>query len=202
MSKVAKKQKTCIVEDVEAPYRTKTSVRRRTGSLVRTPVKQGESKNRTSLGKTVASISKENKNSIVYWLGGNTFLENPMRSDFDLLSAGVEGIAKASVDALAVHMGVNRKYIAEDIFDLSVKTLERKSPADKLDRRTSSQAIEIAKLMQHAYEVFEDEEKLRRWINKENRALGGMKPVSLFSTLTGLNMVNTILGRIEEGVYS
>jgi uncharacterized protein (DUF2384 family) len=29
-----------------------------------------------------------------------------------------------------------------------------------------------------------------------------MKPVALFDTMTGLNMVNDILGRIEEGVYS
>jgi putative toxin-antitoxin system antitoxin component (TIGR02293 family) len=169
---------------------------------LRTPAKKVEDKNRALPVKNSVPISKENKSSVVYWLGGNTLFEHSMRSDFDLLNAGAEGIAKASVDELAVHMGVNRKYIAEDIFDLSVKTLERKSPADKLDRRTSSHAIEIAKLMQHAYEVFEDEEKLRRWINRENRALGGMKPVSLFSTLTGLNMVNTILGRIEEGVYS
>ena len=49
---------------------------------------------------------------------------------------------------------------------------------------------------------FEDEEKVKHWVNKENRALNGMKPVSLFSTLTGLNMVNDVLGRIEEGVYS
>ena len=29
-----------------------------------------------------------------------------------------------------------------------------------------------------------------------------MKPIQLFSTLTGLNLVNDVLGRIEEGVYS
>ena len=80
--------------------------------------------------------------------------------------------------------------------------MERKGPKEKLDRRTSSHALEIAKLLQHAFEVFEDEEKVKRWINKEHKALNGMKPVILFSTLTGINMVNDILGRIEEGVYS
>ncbi len=56
--------------------------------------------------------------------------------------------------------------------------------------------------MQHAFEVFEDEEKIKRWINTENRALNGMKPLALFDTLTGLSIVNNSLGRIEEGVYS
>ena len=80
--------------------------------------------------------------------------------------------------------------------------MERKSPKDKMDRRTSAHALEIAKVMQHAFEVFEDEQKLKHWVNKENKALNGTKPVSLFSTLTGLNMVNDVLGRIEEGIYS
>ncbi|HEX8315599.1 MAG TPA: antitoxin Xre/MbcA/ParS toxin-binding domain-containing protein [Flavisolibacter sp.] len=148
------------------------------------------------------AILEDDKNSIIYWLGGKHLLKNPIRSGFDLFHTGSAGIPKASVDELAGYLGVSRKSMAEDILDLSVKTLERKSPADKLDKRTSSHALEIAKVMQHAYEVFEDEEKIRRWIGKENRALNGMKPLQLFDTLTGLNMVNDILGRIEEGVYS
>ena len=141
-------------------------------------------------------------NEIIDWLGGKRILKNPIRSDFDLLLTGAEGIPKSSVDELAGYLGVSRKSMAEDILDLSVKTLERKAPADKLDKRTSSHALEIAKVMQHAYEVFEDGEKIKRWINKENRALNGMKPIQLFDTLTGLVMVNDILARIEEGVYS
>jgi len=62
--------------------------------------------------------------------------------------------------------------------------------------------VEIAKLLQHAYEVFRDEEKVKRWLNKENRALNNLKPVELFDTLSGLRLVDNILVRIEEGVYS
>lgn len=202
MAKAAKKRKSSVVEEVEAPYRTKRSIRRSGGAFLPAPAKKGKGKTGFQSVKSSKASATEEEASLVHWLGGSALLENPIRSDFDLLSAGSEGIAKASVDELAARMGVSRKYMAEEILDLSVKTLERKSPADKLDKRTSSHAIEIAKLMQHAYEVFEDEEKLRRWINKENRALGGMKPVSLFGTLTGLTMVDHILGRIEEGVYS
>jgi putative toxin-antitoxin system antitoxin component (TIGR02293 family) len=92
--------------------------------------------------------------------------------------------------------------MAEEILDVSVKTLERKGIEEKLDKRTSSHAVEIARLLQHAYEVFENEEKVKSWMNKENRALNNMKPVQLLETMTGINMVNDILGRIEEGVYS
>ena len=92
--------------------------------------------------------------------------------------------------------------MAEVILNISIKTMERKNPTDKLDEKTSSHALEVARVMQHTYEVFEEEEKAKSWLNRENRALNGVKPVELLNTLTGINMVNDILTRIEEGVYS
>ena len=62
--------------------------------------------------------------------------------------------------------------------------------------------IEIAKVVEHAFAVFENEEKVKNWLNTPNKALNNIKPVDLFYMPTGLNMVNDILGRIEEGVYS
>lgn len=177
MAKSRKKTDVPLAEEAKAVYRTKAML------------------------QNGAALS-ENGSLIIHWLGGKTTFKNPIRSDFDLFRAGSEGIPKSSVDQLANYLGVSRKSMAEDILDLSVKTLERKSPADKLDKRTSSHALEIAKIMQHAYVVFEDEEKVKQWINRENKALNGMKPLQLFDTLTGLNMVNDVLGRIEEGVYS
>ena len=95
-----------------------------------------------------------------------------------------------------------RRGSQEKIFDFSVKTFERKDSKDRLDKKTSSHAIEIARVVQHAYEVFRDEEKVKLWINRENRALNNKMPLQFFDTLSGLNMVNDVLGRIEEGVYS
>lgn len=123
-------------------------------------------------------------------------------SNFDMIRLGADGITKDSVNTLASHIGISRKNMAEDIFDISVKTLERKDGNTRLDKKTSSHAVEIAKVVQHAYEVFQDKEKVKLWINRENKALNNLKPVQLFDTLSGLNMVNDILGRIQEGVYS
>jgi len=128
--------------------------------------------------------------------------EEHLYSEFDLINMVAAGVTKRSIDQLASNLGISRKSMAENILDVSVKTMERKSAEDKVDKKTSSHAIEIARVMQHAYQVFEDEEKVKRWINRENKGLNGIKPISLFDTLTGLNLVNDILGRIEEGVYS
>jgi len=140
--------------------------------------------------------------NLVNLLGGKRIVTKPILSEFDIISLSNEGITKASLDALIGHLGISKKAFSENILDASVKTLERKKSTDKLDKHTSSLVIEIAKVVEHAFAVFEDEEKVKNWLNTPNRALNNMKPIDLFYIPTGLNMVNTILGRIEEGVYS
>lgn len=193
MAKTVKKPITSAVKEPEALYISKSSSSN-TGLVI--------AGNSSLTSTETNALAKQKSSSVMYWLGENLLINNQIKSDFDLVILGAKGIPKSSVDKLATHLGISRKSMAEDILDLSVKTLERKAPSDKLDKRTSSHALEIAKVMQHAYEVFEDEGKIKRWISKENRALNGMKPLQLLDTLTGLTMVNDILGRIEEGVYS
>jgi len=141
-------------------------------------------------------------NDLLYWLGGSPTNFTSIRSPFDDIDLATEGVNKASVENLAGRMGISKKKMAEDILSISVKTMERKKPEEKLDKKSSSHAIEIARIMQHAYEVFEDEEKVKHWMNAENRALKSRKPIDLLETLSGINFVNDILGRIDEGVYS
>ena len=140
--------------------------------------------------------------NFVQLLGGKSVLTKPIRSEFDIITLSDEGITKASLDALITHLGISKKSFSEDILDASVKTLERKKATDRLDKRTSSHVIEIAKVVEHAFAVFENEDKVKRWLNTPNRALNQKKPVDLFYIATGLGMVDAILGRIEEGVYS
>ena len=135
-----------------------------------------------------------------HWLGIPR--SKKIASYLDYIKLSNTGITKASIHTLADHIGISRKYISEDILGLSVKTMERKEDNEKLNRKISSHALEIAKLVQHAYTVFRNEEKLKRWLNRENRALNNMKPVELLDTLSGLILVDDVLGRIEEGVYA
>jgi putative toxin-antitoxin system antitoxin component (TIGR02293 family) len=135
-------------------------------------------------------------------IGGKAIVTQSVQSEFDIISLSNEGITKASLDALISHLGISKKSFSENILDASVKTIERKKNTDKLDKHTSSLVIEIAKVLEHAFKVFENEEKVKSWINTPNKALNHLKPIDLFYLPTGLNMVNDILGRIEEGVYS
>lgn len=155
-----------------------------------------------SYDKQSSPITVTVNGQIIRWLGFPQNSNTRLETEYDVLMLGQNGLTKKSIITLADNIGVNRKEMAEEIFDISVKTLERKSPGSKLDKRISSHAVEIAKIVQHAFEVFGDMEKVKLWIGRDNRALNNMKPVKLFNTLTGLGMVNDILTRIEEGVYS
>jgi putative toxin-antitoxin system antitoxin component (TIGR02293 family) len=88
------------------------------------------------------------------------------------------------------------------IHTLGINELLGGEDDDKLDERTSSLVIEVAKVLEYTYQVFHTKEKVQSWLSKPNKALHGETPLSLFATPTGIGMVVGVLIRIEEGVYS
>jgi putative toxin-antitoxin system antitoxin component (TIGR02293 family) len=148
------------------------------------------------------SGKKFNNPGFIGLLGGKDLVSRPIHSDFDLILLSNEGITKQSLESLISYLGISKKAFSENILDASVKTLERKKNTDRLGKLTSSLAIEIAKVVEHALEVFEDEEKVKTWLNSPIRALNYQKPIEFFSLPTGLKMVDNVLTRIEYGVYS
>lgn len=136
------------------------------------------------------------------FLGGKRILKAVIENYYDLILLSRTGISKASAESVISYTGMSKKNFVEDILNLSVKTLERKQDDDKLDKRTSSLVIEVARVLEHTYRVFGNREKVQKWLAKPNNALHGESPLALFSTPTGIGMVEDVLTRIEEGVYS
>jgi putative toxin-antitoxin system antitoxin component (TIGR02293 family) len=134
-------------------------------------------------------------------LGGKGFMTKEPVSGLDFLTASVKGIPKLSVENIARIMNIPMKDMAA-LLNLSYKTLARKRKTDVLNNVVSSLSIEIANTLAKGLSVFEDADTLNRWLHKENKALNGQKPFDLLNTPTGINLVNQILGRIEDGVYS
>jgi len=150
----------------------------------------------------IKTKEKQKEYDIIHLLGGPNLINMEINTVFDLIELSNYGLKKASLDHLIAYMGLTKKYIAEQILHLSTKTLERKKEDDLLDTQISSHIIEIAKVVEHAYAVFENEEKVKRWLNSPNRGLHQKSPIELFHLPTGLMLVDNLLGRIEEGVYS
>lgn len=66
----------------------------------------------------------------------------------------------------------------------------------------SDRAYRVAWILALAVDVLESRERAAAWLREPNRALGGHVPFSLLDTETGARDVETVLMRIEHGIYS
>ena len=112
-----------------------------------------------------------------------------------------EGILKSTLIVPISLMGVSEQFFLQDILNLPDRALDYNSN-NRLDKAKSYQVISMCKIMLHAAEVFEDVEKAQRWLKTANGALQNLSPVELFDTIKGIATVDSILFRIENGVYS
>ncbi|MCF2447159.1 MbcA/ParS/Xre antitoxin family protein [Dyadobacter sp. CY345] len=134
-------------------------------------------------------------------LGGEKSIGQKPVSGLDYLVAATSGIPKSSVENLANVLNIPMRDMAI-LLNLSYKTLTRKKKDEVFGNLVSSLSVEIANTVAKGLAVFEDTERLNRWLHKENKALKGQKPFDLLNTPTGIKLVSQILGRIEDGVYS
>jgi putative toxin-antitoxin system antitoxin component (TIGR02293 family) len=150
-----------------------------------------------------AHLQKNESASTLTWimLGGEHFMLNKPLSTLDFITAGIKGIPKSSVHNLSKILNVPMKDMAT-LLNISYKTLGRKKETDMINSLASSLSIEIAYTIAKGLAVFENPDKLNRWLHKENRALKGQKPFDLLCMPTGIRLVHQVLGRIEEGIYT
>lgn len=148
-------------------------------------------------------ITNQATQPVLAWrvLGGRHFTGSVPSSAFDFYQIGEEGLKKSSIKALAEIIGIPMVEMC-DLLNISYKTIARKGNDDRLDGWISSHAIEIAQTIARGLSLFEDKEKLKRWLRKPNRALKGKIPLELLKYPTGIRLVNQILMRIEEGIHT
>ena len=169
----------------------------------KTAIVKGKKTDALNSGQSDLGLTQGLSHSELTWklLGGRHFMTHKPKTSLEFYGAVRRGVPKLSVDSLAQVMNIPMTKMAI-LLNLSYKTLTRKNKVDLLDTPVSSHAFEIADTIAKGLGVFEDEDRLNRWLTKENRALNGAKPYDLLDTSTGIKLVNRILGRIEEGVYS
>ena len=148
-------------------------------------------------------LERKNKEPVTVWeiLGGKQFMPTAPKSFLEYVKIANKGIKKQSVTRLAGLMKIPMRDMAV-LLNISYKTLGRKKETDLMDSVSSSLSIEIAETISKGLSVFEDSDKLTRWLQKENRALQGERPLDLLNTPTGIKIVNRLLIRIEEGIYT
>ena len=134
-------------------------------------------------------------------LGGQQVLRARVRSELELADLIHGGLPTRSLD-LVLEKGL---LDPSEVYVLIVprRTLaHRKEKRQSLTSEQSDRLTRVVRVFVRAEEALGNQEKAARWMRKENRALGGRRPMDLLESDVGARSVERVLGRIEHGVYS
>jgi putative toxin-antitoxin system antitoxin component (TIGR02293 family) len=134
-------------------------------------------------------------------LGGKKALKREILSEMDLAEAIREGLSYRSLD----HVIAADDLDAAEVYELvgSRRTLMRKKKSDaNLSPTESDRLARVVRVIARAEEALADRAKAHRWLRTANRALEGRRPLDFLDNDAGTRIVERILGRIEQGVYS
>ena len=86
---------------------------------------------------------------------------------------------------------------------ISERSIQRyKKESGRFSAVSSEKIIEITMFYKFGIDVFGDKIKFDTWLNSNNVALGGIKPVELLDTSFGIAILKDELIRIEHGVLA
>jgi putative toxin-antitoxin system antitoxin component (TIGR02293 family) len=143
---------------------------------------------------TVSSIAKV--------LGGKRVLRGKLGTPEDLVRVTRKGLPAEIVGELAKELRTDRNVVAR-LAGIPARTLSRRlSSRSRLTPVESDRLVRLARIVAHARETFDDLANAVQWLQTPNRALRGEKPIDLLDTDTGVQQVETVLGRIAYGVFS
>ncbi|HCA42362.1 MAG TPA: hypothetical protein DEP28_03835 [Bacteroidetes bacterium] len=84
---------------------------------------------------------------------------------------------------------------------VSLRTLQRYPYSKELSNDVKEKLFSLADLYSKGIKLM-GKDNFNKWLEKENRGLGNVKPSDLLSYYSGIEEVKNILERISHGVYS
>lgn len=88
------------------------------------------------------------------------------------------------------------------VLGMSRATLHRRKIQGKIDKEESEKLVRYQRLLKEAEDVLGDAASAREWLTHKQTGLGGAVPLDFAKTEIGAREVESLLGRIEYGVYS
>ncbi len=114
----------------------------------------------------------------------------------------LEGLPARAVDAVKARAELTDAEVAL-LLGLSEATLRRlRSAGAPLDAATSDRLYRFSKVLAVAMDVLESGHNAVTWLRRTQPGLGGRVPLDLLVTQAGAEEVETLLHRIEYGVYT
>lgn len=135
-------------------------------------------------------------------LGGAKALKSPAKSETDLRELTRKGLPVSAVAQLAKQLQISEERIANAAGIAGRTFSRRRTGTARMTQAESDRLVEIARTFAHATDVLGSAASARGWMLGPIPALNGEVPLDLMDTSAGVREVNTILGRIEYGIFS
>jgi len=113
-----------------------------------------------------------------------------------------EGLPYRALERLRSNIGLSREALA-DLVQIKPRTLDRRKEGGRLRPEESDRLLRAARVFGGTIALFEgDAEAARTWLSSPQRALGGAVPLEMARTEVGAREVESLVGRLEHGVFS
>ena len=129
--------------------------------------------------------------------------KSAISSDLSIVKNANAGISSTIFSELIEISGINKNFLAEEVFDVSLKTMLRyQKEGKKLTPRNSEIALKLINLFDKGIEIFGSMDSFMVWLNKKAYGLGNEVPLTLMNTNTGIDLIEEELIRIEFGALA
>jgi putative toxin-antitoxin system antitoxin component (TIGR02293 family) len=129
--------------------------------------------------------------------------KSSINSDLSIVRGANQGVSSMIFTELVEISGINRNFLAEEVFDVSLKTMLRyQKEKKKLNPRNSEIALKLLKLLNKGMEIFGTIDTFISWLNKPAFGLGEQIPIKFMNTNTGIDLIEEELIRIEFGALA
>jgi len=119
----------------------------------------------------------------------------------DLLRAQKKGFSYRVLERLQRNMALPLEAVT-DLVDIPRRTLARRKREGKLLPEESDRLLRAARLFGRALTLFEgDRDAASDWLTRPQPALGGAVPIALAKSDFGTREVETLVDRLEHGVF-
>ena len=119
-----------------------------------------------------------------------------------LLRSVEEGFSFSVLERLRRNVALTWDEVSR-VLDISPRTLTRRKQEGRFLPEESDRILRASRIYAKALEVFEgDTRGAATWLTSAQPALGGAKPLDLAHTELGAREVETLLDRLEQGVFA
>jgi putative toxin-antitoxin system antitoxin component (TIGR02293 family) len=138
-------------------------------------------------------------------LGGARVLRHTLNNPLDAHEMLIRGLPGNALRHLLDNLLILKKTgPLERAVGMSLRTFQRRKsvPAKPLSQEQSGRAWKFAEILAKATSVMGSQEAAEQWLERPAMGLDQRRPIDLLSTPAGVELVETLLKRIEYGVYT